>query len=165
MNLWLNSIHQLENLLNHLKTNNQISPWKLVCDTHGILLARYGFVHVVDSLSSVRVNLSSDALLGPHVFRLEVTELTFAFFAVFLDFILSFLLCLLQPSGFAWNKVFVENDNSWLHSTVTVTPIALFCELGFRGDNLRLRASDTFSAALFSAARSCWMPCVWLAIF
>lgn len=26
-------------------------------------------------------------------------------------------------------------------------------------------ASDTFSAALFSAARSCWIPWVWLAIF
>jgi len=29
---------------------------------------------------------------------------------------------------------------------------------------LRLRASDTFSAARFSAASSCWMPWVWLAI-
>lgn len=28
----------------------------------------------------------------------------------------------------------------------------------------RFLASDTFSAALFSAAKSCWIPCVWLAI-
>lgn len=26
-------------------------------------------------------------------------------------------------------------------------------------------ASATFSAARFSAAKSCWIPCVWLAIF
>lgn len=30
--------------------------------------------------------------------------------------------------------------------------------------NLRLRASATFSAAFFSAASNCWIPCVWLAI-
>lgn len=31
-------------------------------------------------------------------------------------------------------------------------------------NNLRFLASETFSAARFSAANNCWIPCVWLAI-
>jgi len=31
-------------------------------------------------------------------------------------------------------------------------------------ENSRLRASATFSAAFFSAASNCWIPCVWLAM-
>lgn len=43
-------------------------------------------------------------------------------------------------------------------------PLTGGCGLTGRLSYSRLRASATFSAALFSACSSCWMPCDWLAM-
>lgn len=105
VDLWLDVVHQLQNLLNDLNNKHcqskQMQSACFVMATYRLLVTDHSPVHVLNPLLCVLIDFSSHILPGTHVFRLKFAELTFAFLAILFDLILRFFLGLLQSPCFA----------------------------------------------------------------